>query len=280
MIWVGTDDGKVQVTRDAGGRWTDTTGKLASAGGPDDAWVSRVFGSRFEAGTAYVTKSRRRQDDFRPFVFRTTDFGASWTKISSGLPDAAEATSIVEDTVNPNLLFLGTSAGVFASFDRGAHWVSFKSNMAPAPVTDLLVHPREGDLVVGTYGRGLWIVNIVPLRGIGSQTLSSDAALLPVRSFAERHEGKRLSRSYRLLWATTSPTAPNEPNGMAIAYYLKKTHPPARLWLRKWAAAAGGADSPAFRASPTAAMAARLTLPSQTHPGRWFAPCFPPAAPA
>ena len=86
VIWVGTDDGKAQVTRNAGANWSDTTAKLAAAGGPEDAWVSRVYASRFEAGTAYVTKSRRRQDDFRPFVFRTTNFGADWTPITAGLP--------------------------------------------------------------------------------------------------------------------------------------------------------------------------------------------------
>ena len=222
VIWVGTDDGKVQVTRDAGAHWSDTTAKIAAAGGPEDAWVSRVYASRFAAGTAYVTKSRRRQDDFRPFVFRTTDFGATWTRIASGLPDVAEATSIVEDTVNPNLLFLGTSTGVFASFDSGANWVSFKSNMGPAPVTDLLVHPREGDLVVGTYGRGVWIANIVPLRGVNTALLSSEAALLPVRSFAERNEGS--FGNYRLL-GDRYPVTPNEPNGMTIAFYLKDAPP-------------------------------------------------------
>jgi len=218
VIWAGTDDGKVQVTRDAGAHWTDTTVKIAAAGGPDDAWVSRVFGSRFAAGTAYVTKSRRRQDDFRPYVFRTTDFGATWMRIIDGLPAAAEATSIVEDTVNPSLLFLGTSSGVFVSFDRGGNWAPFKSNMAPAPVTDLLVHAREGDLVVGTYGRGVWVTNIVPLRGVNNTLLSSDAALLPIRSFAERHEGS--FGNYRLL-GDRYPTTTNEPNAMTIAYYLK-----------------------------------------------------------
>lgn len=222
VIWVGTDDGKVQVTRDVGAHWFDATPKVANAGGPEDAWVSRVFASRFESGTAYITKSRRRQDDFRPYVFRTADFGATWTRIASGLPDVAEATSIVEDTVNPNLLFLGTSAGVFVSFDRGGNWVSFKSNMGPAPVTDLLVHPREGDLVVGTYGRGVWVTNIVPLRGINTALLSSDAALLPIRSFSERNEGS--FGNYRLL-GDRYPTTPNEPNAMTIAYYLKDAPP-------------------------------------------------------
>jgi len=212
----------VQVTRDSGVHWTDTTTQVAAAGGPQDAWVSRVFGSRFEAGTAYVTKSRRRQDDFKAFVFRTTDFGATWTRITNGLPEVAEATSIVEDTVNPNLLFLGTSSGIFVSFDSGANWVSFKSNMGPAPVTDLLVHPREGDLVVGTYGRGVWVTNIVPLRGLNNMVLSSSAALLPIRSFAERNEGS--FGNYQLL-GDRYPVTPNEPNAMSIAYYLKDVAP-------------------------------------------------------
>lgn len=223
IIWVGTDDGKVQLTRDGGAHWIDTTGNLAAAGGPEDAWVSRVYGSRFAPGTAYVTKSRRRQDDFRPFVFRTTDFGATWTRITSGLPQVAEATSIVEDTVNRSLLFLGTSLGVFVSFDGGANWVAFKSNMGPAPVTDLLVHPREGDLVVGTYGRGVWVANVVPLRGVDRALLTADAALLPIRSFTERNEGT--FGNYRLL-GDRFPTTPNEPNAMDIAYFLKEAPEP------------------------------------------------------
>jgi hypothetical protein len=124
----------------------------------------------------------------------------------------------VEDTVNPKLLFLGTSAGVFASIDGGANWVSFKSNIGPAPVTDLLVHPREGDLVVGTYGRGVWVTNIVPLRGINGSVLDSEAALLPVRPFAERNEGS--FGNYRLL-GDRYPFTPNEPNAISITYYLK-----------------------------------------------------------
>jgi photosystem II stability/assembly factor-like uncharacterized protein len=250
VIWVGTDDGKVQVTRDAGAHWSDTTPKLAAAGAPEDAWVSRVFGSRFEAGTAYVTKSRRRQDDFRPFVFRTTDFGVTWTRITSGLPDAAEATSIVEDTVNPNLLFLGTSSGVFASVDRGANWVPFQSNMGPAPVTDLLVHPREGDLVAGTYGRGVWVTNIVPLRGINRALLSSDAALLPIRSFAERNEGSL--GNYRLL-GDRYPTTPNEPNAMTIAYYLKDAPPNSAPAAAAPAGGRGGGGRVGFGGAPCVA---------------------------
>lgn len=224
VIWVGADDGKVQVTRDNGAHWTDVTAKVAAAGGPLDAWTTRVYASRFEPGTAYITKSRRRQDDFRPFVYRTTNFGATWTALTNGLPPVAEATSIVEDTVKPNLVFVGTSAGVFVSFDRGADWVPFKSNMPPAPVTDLVVQPREGDLVVATYGRGAWVTNIVPLRGFDPELLSSNAALMPIRSFAERNEGAL--GNYRLL-GDRFPFTPNEPNAMTISYYLKEGPPAA-----------------------------------------------------
>ena len=134
----------------------------------------------------------------------------------------AEATSIVEDVADANLIFLGTSAGVFVSMNRGESWARFQGDMAPAPVTDLVVHPREGDLVVGTYGRGVWATNIVPLRGFTPAVLSSDAALLPIRAFAERNEGAL--GNYRLL-GDRYPATPNEPNATVIAYYLKQSPP-------------------------------------------------------
>lgn len=224
VIWVGTDDGKVQATRDAGGHWFDATAGIAAAGGPEDAWVSRVYASRFEAGTAYVTKSRRRQDDFRALVFRTTDFGATWTRITAGLPDEGAANAIVEDTVNRDLLFAGTDAGVYVSWDRGAHWMPFKANMPPAPVTDLLVHPREGDLVAGTFGRGLWVTNIAPLREMGGDFLTRDVVLFAVRPLALRHDGAW--GNYRL-YGDSYPSTPNEPNGISVVYYLKEAAPAA-----------------------------------------------------
>ena len=218
VIWVGTDDGKVQVTRDAGAHWTDATVAITAAGGPADAWVTRVYGSRFEAGTAYVTKSRKRQDDFRPFVFRTTDFGAHWSSLSHGLP-AAGANAIVEDTVRHNLLFAGTDAGVYVSFDTGETWHPFKANMPVVPVSDLMVQPREGDLIAGTYGRGIWVTNIVPLRGMANDFANTEAALLPIRPFAERHGGAW--GNYRL-YGESHPVTPNEPNGVSIVYYLRE----------------------------------------------------------
>lgn len=214
MIWVGTDDGKVQVTRDGGAHWSDATEALAAAGAPADAWVTRVLPSRFDGGTAYIAKSRRRDDDVRPFVLRTTDYGATWTNLSAGLPSAVNA--LAEDTAERDLLFAGTDTGVFASLDRGAHWSAFRSNMPVVPVSDLLVQPREGDLVAGTFGRGLWVVNIVALRALGGA--SSDVMLLPVRPVAQRHEGAW--GNYRL-YGDRYPMTSNEPNGMVVYYYLQ-----------------------------------------------------------
>src|SRR5262249_45383955 len=114
VIWIGTDDGKVQVTKNAGANWIDVTGNLTKGGAPEDAWVSRVFASSATAGTAYVAKSRHRQDDFTPFLYKTTDFGATWTSIASNLPNRS-INVIVADDKDPDLLFVGNDAGVFVS---------------------------------------------------------------------------------------------------------------------------------------------------------------------
>jgi photosystem II stability/assembly factor-like uncharacterized protein len=213
VIWVGTDDGKVQVTRDAGAHWSDVSP------GPADGWVSRVYASKFAAGMAYVTKTRRRQDDFRPYLFRTTDYGATWTDLSAGLPSALNV--IVEDTAD--ILYVGTDTGIQASFDRGATWFPFRSNMPAVPVHDLLVHPREGDLVAGTYGRGIWVTNVVPLRAVTADLLSRDAALLPIRAFTPRRNEGAFG-NFRL-YGDRPLTTPNEPNAVIIAYYLKQAGP-------------------------------------------------------
>jgi|DewCreStandDraft_2_1066082.scaffolds.fasta_scaffold00044_55 photosystem II stability/assembly factor-like uncharacterized protein len=218
LLWVGTDDGKVWVTRDGGATWTEVTKVLVRAGAPEDAWVTRVFASRFEVGTAYIAKSRHRQDDFRPFLYKTTDFGATWTPIVNGLPNRP-VNVIIEDTHRRELLFAGTDGGVFVSFDGGRRWRRFGGNMPTVPVTDLLVHPRDGDLVVGTYGRGIWVTDITPLRELGEQVVEKDVHLFAVRPRAPRNEGAW--GNYRLYGDRVLMT-PNEPNGLVFVYYLKE----------------------------------------------------------
>jgi photosystem II stability/assembly factor-like uncharacterized protein len=215
VIWVGTDDGKVQVTRDGGKAWTDTTKGIVAAGGPEDVWTSRVYASRFAAGTAYAAKTGRRQDDFKPYLFKTTDFGATWTNIAANLPPWP-VNSIVEDTENGSVLFAGTDIGVYASIDGGKRWVALKGNMPPAAVTDMVVHSREQDLVAGTYGRGIWVTNIAPIREMTAEHLRAPY-LFTVQPKPIRRQGAQ--GNYRLL-GDSFPVTPNEPNGLIVYYYL------------------------------------------------------------
>lgn len=218
LIWVGTDDGKVWVTRDGGASWSDRTANLSQAGAPEDRWVSRVFASHHHPGTAYVTKSGFRNDDFRPFVFKTDDYGETWQSLSRGLPDFP-VNVIFEDGKNPNLLFVGTDGGVFLSLNGGAHWTQLKNNLPSAPVKDLLIHPRDNDLVVGTYGRGIFITDITPLQELNARVLAEEVYLFEIEprfQWIYRAWG-----NYRLMGDRHLAT-PNEPNAVVINYYLKE----------------------------------------------------------
>jgi photosystem II stability/assembly factor-like uncharacterized protein len=218
VIWVGTDDGKIQVTKNSGANWNDVTANIARAGGPEDAWVTRVFASSSNAATAYISKSRLRQDDFRPFVYKTTDYGATWTSISGNLPERS-VNVIFEDYQNPELLFVGNDLGVYATIDGGGRWFAMAGNMPTVPVTDLIIHPRDSDLVVGTYGRGIWITNVAMLREINDTVLNEDVHFFKVQSRSRRNEGA--VGNYRLLGDRNLIT-PNEPNGLELFYYLKE----------------------------------------------------------
>jgi photosystem II stability/assembly factor-like uncharacterized protein len=217
IIWVGTDDGKVHVTRDHGATWTDCTPKIAAAGGPPELWVSRVLASPHDAGTAFVTKTGFRQDIFKPHVLKSTDFGETWTSLAGDLPDKP-VNVILQDRKTADLLFVGTDHGLYASFNGGAEWAPFKSNLPWVKVTDLVIHPRENDLVVATYGRGLWTTDITPLQEWSENMLAEDALL-----FAPRPGVERTTNGYGNyeLQGDDHLFTPNEPLGIAVRYYLK-----------------------------------------------------------
>jgi photosystem II stability/assembly factor-like uncharacterized protein len=187
-IWVGTDDGKVQVTRNHGAAWTDATPALTAAGAPAHDWVTRVVASRFAAGTAYVTKAGRRYDQFKPVVMKTTDFGATWSSVAGDLP-AQAVDVLVEDPKDKDILFAGTNKGVFVSLNGGQAWTALKGNMPTVPVTDMLVHPREHDLVVATYGRGLYVANIDWLAEVKAGALGEPVHLFAVKPRQAPGEG-------------------------------------------------------------------------------------------
>jgi hypothetical protein len=218
VIWAGTSDGKVQLTRDAGTTWTDATVRVASAGGRVDAYVSRVRASSHVPGRAYVAKSGYKFDDFKPYLYRTEDFGATWMSIAANLPN--EPINVVfEDRKNPNLLFVGNDTGVFVSISRGTRWVKMNNNMPNVPVHDLLVHPRENDLVLGTYGRDFWLTNIGPLQELSETVLAEDAHLFSIKPTVQRILWSFGANDY--LFGQRHLSTPNEPNGMVIRYYLK-----------------------------------------------------------
>jgi hypothetical protein len=141
--------------------------------------VSDIEPSRHANGTVYVTLDGHRSDDYAPHVFRSDDFGETWTSLNEGLPEAS-VRCIVEDIVNPSLLFAGAEIGCYISIDAGERWTPFKGNLPTVPVHDLVIHPRDADLVAGTHGRGIWIADIVPFRDLDADVLSAEAHLFEV----------------------------------------------------------------------------------------------------
>ncbi|HSG09772.1 MAG TPA: hypothetical protein VLA36_15530 [Longimicrobiales bacterium] len=168
-IWAGTDDGNVQISRGAGGTWTNVARNLR--GVPSATWVSDIEASHHDAGTAYVTFDDHRRGNWETYLYRTRDFGERWERIQTrGVEGFAHV--LAEDPVEPNLLFLGTEFGLYVSLDAGSNWRAFTSGIPAVPVRDATVHPRDGDLVVATHGRGIFIIDdIRPLRALASGTM-------------------------------------------------------------------------------------------------------------
>jgi hypothetical protein len=218
VVWIGTDDGYVQVTRDGGVTWTDVTPNIP--GVPNGTWVSRVEASKFEEDRAYVTFDGHWLDDTTPYVFRTDDFGDSWTNISSNIPSANPGNSvytIVEDAKNENLLFVGTEFGCFLSVDGGGSWSKFMNDLPPVAVHDLVIHPRENDLVAGTHGRSIWIAdNITPLQQLTDEVLAS-----PLHVFENRVATRWANKSKGRIQSFFKFRGGNPPRGATINFYLQ-----------------------------------------------------------
>lgn len=215
VIWVGTDDGNVQLTRDGGKTWTKLNDRIK--GLPDFAWVSKIHASEHDAGTAFVTVDQHRMDDFRPHAFMTTDYGRTWTKISNGLPQDDYVKVVRQDPINPDVLYAGMEHGIFASWDKGKSWAKINNNLPNVSVRDLRIQPRDRDLIIGTHGRGAWILDdIRPLQEMAN-TKGKSTHLFPVRRSTLWHLFWRIEnlgdRHYR---------AKNPEYGANINFYLAK----------------------------------------------------------
>jgi len=220
LIWVGTDDGNVQVTRDGGKKWTNVVANIS--GLPKNAWVSSVEAGHFDPGTAYATFDAHTFGDMRPFVYRTTDFGQTWTPVVTEAASVRGYAHVVkEDLVNKDLLFVGTEMGLWISLDGGKQWAQYKGAELPnVAVRDLAIHPRDHALVIATHGRGIWIVDdITPLRALTADTLAKAAVFLQAKPSVQAIPAGGG-------WANGDAAfvGPNPTDEAVFVYYQKKRH--------------------------------------------------------
>src|SRR5258706_905686 len=224
ILWVGTDDGNVQLTTDGGASWTELSGAIK--GVKDGTFVGDIVASAASRGTAYVAFDAHRDGDFAPYLFRTTDFGKTWTAVVNGLPsDDASIRGLAEYPGKPEVLFAGTERALFVTHDSGTHWTRIAANLPPTRYDDILVHPRTKDLVLATHGRGIWILD--------------DAS--PVADWTPAIAGKRSHlfavppATLLLFWEDVSNmnhyfyTAENPAEGATFTYHLAQPAQKVRL---------------------------------------------------
>jgi photosystem II stability/assembly factor-like uncharacterized protein len=220
VIWVGTDDGNLQLTRDGGKSWANVVSNVADL--PKSSWVSWVEASLYDASTAYAAFDRHTFGDMDPHVYKTDDYGKTWTPVvgpDSGVRGFAHV--IKEDTVSRNLLFLGTEFGLWVSLDDGKHWAQYKGHEFPSvPVRDIVVHSRESDLVVATHGRGIWIIDdITPLRKLTPDVMAKEVVFLQGRP-----PQQRLVSNGGWAEGSAAFNGANSPDAAVITYYQRKRH--------------------------------------------------------
>jgi hypothetical protein len=216
LYWAGTGDGNVQVSQDGGLTWTEVGRNVP--GGTREYWVSGLEASWFDAGTAYLALDGHHFDDLRPHVFKTTDYGKTWTSIAGNLP-MGNVNSIRQDPVNRNLLYVAAEFGFYISLDDGKQWHRFMPNLPMVRVDEVVVHPRDNDLVLATHGRSIWIMDdITALQQMTPDSMSTDATLFKPRDAVAWRNDPRNSLSIPggKWWA-----GQNAPPGTAIAYYLR-----------------------------------------------------------
>ncbi len=225
VIWVGTDDGNVQLTTDGGKTWTNFRGKIP--GMPTGAWVPQIRASNYNAGEAFVVTNDYRRGDFKPYIFRTTDFGKTWTRLADDTKVKGYALTMIQDPVEPNLIFVGTEHGLWVSMDNGASFQQWKNGYPAVSTYDFAIQEREADLAIATFGRSLWILDdIRPLRALAAKK-GQLSKLLTVFPAPEAYKANyRPAMGYE--WSLAGLyDASNRPYGAAISFLINKTKKPA-----------------------------------------------------
>ena len=217
VVWVGTDDGLVHISRDAGAKWTDLTANIPDV--PEGTWVSSLNASPHYEAAAFVTFDGHRDGDMTTYIYRTDDFGATWRSlVSEGIKGYAWV--VKQDPVNTELLYAGTELGLYISLDGGRQWARFKENLPMVAVHDLAIHPTEHDLIVGTHGRGIYIIDdLTALRGLTSEIMESKVAILPARPAPQV-----LSGGMSWFGSDDEFAGRNPDESATINYWLKRRH--------------------------------------------------------
>jgi hypothetical protein len=219
VVWAGTDDGNLQVSRDGGMTFTEVSKNLPGLPSDNQYWISRIDASHFDPGTAYVAVDGHRSDDLKPYVFVTRDFGKTFQGISSNLPEFGNVQVIREDPKNKELLYVGTEFGLFISLDGGKQWSRFMNHYPTVRTDDILVHPRDNDLIVATHGRSVWIADdISPLQQLTDAVRESDATLFDIRPAIAWLNDQQHNQA---VGGQKVFVGENAPRGATINYYLK-----------------------------------------------------------
>lgn len=229
VIWVGTDDGNVQISPNGGVLWTNVRQNIPEV--PADIWVSSIEASHFDEGTAYLTFDGHRSDNFTTWVFKTADYGKTWTNITHNLSERQPMLVVREGLKNKNLLFAGSEFALFVSLNGGTNWTPLMNNLPTVAFYDLVIHPRDGDLVAGTHGRGIWILDdITPLEQLSAKVLDSPAYLFENRPATIWEDASRGGARGQFFFAAKNPPYIPKPgdvvrgtlsSGASINYYLK-----------------------------------------------------------
>ena len=222
LIYAGTDDGLIQVTEDGGKNWRKVE-NFPFTNKPSDIYVADIETSRHDSNVVYACFDNHQNGDFKPYVLKSADRGKSWTNIGGGLPERGTAYTIAVDHELADLLFVGTEFGLFATRDGGQHWHPLKNGMPPIAVRDLEIQRRENDLVVGTFGRGIYILDdYTPLRHATPELLGKPAAILPIKKAQLYIPAAPLAGGDKAFQGASFYTAPNPPFGATITYSLKE----------------------------------------------------------